>query len=68
MLVVVFASDFERTILRRVVHDENTALVVVEEATRNATQHGFERPLRGVGDDEDEQPRTVRLALGVIGH
>jgi hypothetical protein len=55
--LLVFAAERECAVLRRVVDDQDLAVVVVADLGRDALQHGRQGRLGVVGDDEDEQPR-----------
>ena len=48
-------SHLERPVARSVVHDENLAVVLVEDDPWDALEDGGERRLGVVGDDEDEE-------------
>jgi len=54
---LVLASECVGAVCRRVVDDEDLAVVVVADLSRDALQHGRQRGLGVVRDDEDKQPR-----------
>ena len=66
--LLVLASERVGPVFRRVVDDQDLAVVVVADLGRDAIQHGRQRRLGEVRDDEHKQPRlAVRHGVSVTG-
>src|SRR5918996_1791790 len=56
MGLLILTPDLRRAVLRRIVDDEDFAVVLIENGPRYSLENGLQGRFGVVSDDEDEQP------------